>query len=157
MMDWDFVKNFLFRMKWNIWWLKKKRQSLLWREIIQHGGFQEIMICKNMNIQNLVFLRFVAKMKSAITSNLSQTPFSPTGVQTALQLKTDEGLFINIHEAALINYSCMHLNLDDKIFVFNLGWFLKQTAQKVLCKRLRLRLGVQLLSVKKRRIFWLLV
>jgi alpha-glucosidase len=57
-------------------------------------------------------------MSGAITPNSSQTPFSPTGVQTALMLKTDEGLYINLHEAALINYACMHLNLDDKNFVF---------------------------------------
>jgi alpha-glucosidase len=57
-------------------------------------------------------------MPSAITPNSSQTPFSPTGVQTALMLKTDDGLYINLHEAALINYSCMHLNLDDKRFIF---------------------------------------
>ncbi|MDR3188293.1 MAG: glycoside hydrolase family 97 protein [Prevotellaceae bacterium] len=57
-------------------------------------------------------------MPRAITPNSSQTPFSPTGVQTALMLKTDEGLYINLHEAALIDYSCMHLNLDDKSFVF---------------------------------------
>ena len=57
-------------------------------------------------------------MKKAITGNLSQTPFSDTGVQTALLMKTDNGLYINIHEAALLNYSCMHLNLDDKNMVF---------------------------------------
>ena len=57
-------------------------------------------------------------MKEAITPNASQTPFSATGVQTALQMKTDDGLYINIHEAALIDYSCMHLNLDDKKMVF---------------------------------------
>ena len=57
-------------------------------------------------------------MKGAITPNSSQTPFSPTGVQTALMMKTDDGLYINLHEAALINYSCMHLNLDDKNMVF---------------------------------------
>lgn len=57
-------------------------------------------------------------MKGAVTPNASQTPFSPTGVQTALQLKTDDGIYINLHEAALINYACMHLNLDDKNFVF---------------------------------------
>lgn len=57
-------------------------------------------------------------MKGAITPNASQTPFSPTGVQTALMMKTNDGLYINLHEAALINYSCMHLNLDDKNFVF---------------------------------------
>jgi alpha-glucosidase len=57
-------------------------------------------------------------MKEAITPNSSQTPFSPTGVQTALQLKTDDGLYINLHEAALVDYACMHLNLDDKNMVF---------------------------------------
>lgn len=57
-------------------------------------------------------------MKGAITPNSSQTPFSPTGVQTSLQMKTADGLYINLHEAALVVYSCMHLNLDDKNFVF---------------------------------------
>jgi len=56
--------------------------------------------------------------KGAITDNLSQTPFSPTGVQTSLMMKTDEGIYINLHEAALINYACMHLNLDDKKMIF---------------------------------------
>ena len=50
--------------------------------------------------------------------NLSQPPFSVTGVQTSLMLKTNDGLYINLHEAALINYSCMHLNLDDKNMIF---------------------------------------
>lgn len=57
-------------------------------------------------------------MNAAITPNASQTPFSPTGVQTALMMKTDDGLYLNIHEAALINYSCMHLNLNDTTLVF---------------------------------------
>lgn len=57
-------------------------------------------------------------MKDAITPNSSQTPFSPTGVQTALQMKTADGLYINIHEAACVNYATMHLNLDDKAMVF---------------------------------------
>ncbi len=57
-------------------------------------------------------------MKGAITSNASQTSFSPTGVQTSLMMKTADGLYINLHEAALIEYSCMHLHLDDKNFVF---------------------------------------
>ena len=58
------------------------------------------------------------KMDKAITPNSSQTPFSPTGVQTSLLMKTDDGLYINLHEAALIDYSCMHLNLDDKNLIF---------------------------------------
>ncbi|WP_306539795.1 glycoside hydrolase family 97 protein [Dysgonomonas sp.] len=52
------------------------------------------------------------------SSNLSQTGFSDTGVQTSLQLKTSDGIYINLHEAALINYACMHLDLDDKNFIF---------------------------------------
>ena len=59
-----------------------------------------------------------SKMKSAVGWNVSQTLFSPTGVQTALQIKTDNGLYINIHEAACVNYPTMSLNLDDKNFVF---------------------------------------
>lgn len=57
-------------------------------------------------------------MKSAITGNASQTQFSPTGVQTSLQMKTADDLYINLHEAALVDYSCMHLNLDDKNLIF---------------------------------------
>ncbi len=57
-------------------------------------------------------------MKKAITPNSSQTPFSPTGVQTALMMKADNGLYINLHEAALIEYPCMHLELDDKTMTF---------------------------------------
>jgi len=56
-------------------------------------------------------------MKGAITGNASQTPFSDTGVQTPLMLKSNDGLYINIHEAALVDYSCMSLNLDDKNFI----------------------------------------
>ena len=58
-------------------------------------------------------------MQQAITPNSSQTPFSATGVQTSLQMKTDEGLYINLHEAALVDYACMHLDLDDKKMVFH--------------------------------------
>ena len=58
-------------------------------------------------------------MQQAITPNSSQTPFSATGVQTSLQMKTDDGLYINLHEAALVDYSCMHLDLDDKNMVFH--------------------------------------
>ncbi len=57
-------------------------------------------------------------MAKAITGNLSQTSFSPTGVQTSLLMKSADGLYINLHEAALINYPCMHLNLDDKNMIF---------------------------------------
>ncbi len=57
-------------------------------------------------------------LRGAVTGNLSQTVFSDTGVQTSLQIKTDDGIYINLHEAALVNYPCMHLNLDDKNLVF---------------------------------------
>ena len=57
-------------------------------------------------------------MAKSITANVSQTSFSPTGVQTSLMMKSADGLYINLHEAALINYPCMHLNLDDKNMVF---------------------------------------
>nr|WP_315231071.1 glycoside hydrolase family 97 protein [uncultured Flavobacterium sp.] len=56
--------------------------------------------------------------EKATTANVSQKSFSTTGVQTSLMLKTADGLYINLHEAALINYSCMHLNLDDTTMVF---------------------------------------
>lgn len=57
-------------------------------------------------------------METAITPNASQTPFSETGVQTSLMMKTTDGLYINIHEAALIDYPAMHLELDDRGMVF---------------------------------------
>lgn len=53
-----------------------------------------------------------------LLSNASQTQFSDTGVQTALQLKTDDGIYINLHEAALVDYPCMSLNLDDHNMTF---------------------------------------
>ena len=59
-----------------------------------------------------------AKMQAAINPNDSQTPFSINGVQTSLQMRTDKGLYINIHEAALIDYPCMHLDLDPDTFTF---------------------------------------
>ena len=49
--------------------------------------------------------------------NVSSTVFSDTGVQTSLQLKTDDGIYLNIHEAACVDYSTMHLNLDEKRMV----------------------------------------
>ncbi len=59
-----------------------------------------------------------SKFDAAVTSNASQQQFSKTGVQTALMMKTANGLYINLHEAALIDYACMHLNLDDTNMVF---------------------------------------
>ncbi len=57
-------------------------------------------------------------LHDAVSQNLSQTIFSETGVQTSLQLKTDDGIYINLHEAALVNYPAMHLNLDPERLVF---------------------------------------
>lgn len=57
-------------------------------------------------------------LPKAVDYNASQSVFSPTGVQTSLQMKTDDGLYINLHEAALVDYSCMHLDLDDSTMTF---------------------------------------
>ena len=43
---------------------------------------------------------------------------SERGVQTALMLKSDDGLYINLHEAALVNYPCMHLELEPNTNTF---------------------------------------
>ena len=59
-----------------------------------------------------------SKMQAALNPNDSQTPYSVNGVQTSLQMRTDDGLYINIHEAALLDYPCMHLELDPKTMTF---------------------------------------
>lgn len=51
-------------------------------------------------------------------NNSTVSVFSETGVQTSLQMKSNDGLYINLHEAACVNYPTMHLNLDDKSMVF---------------------------------------
>ncbi len=56
--------------------------------------------------------------EAARDGNASQTAVGPTAVQTALQLKTDNGLYINLHEAALVNYPCLTLVLDDETMTF---------------------------------------
>lgn len=53
-------------------------------------------------------------LESAVCGNMSQTPFATNGVQTSLLLKTDEGLYLNIHEAELVDYPCMSLSVDTK-------------------------------------------
>ena len=54
------------------------------------------------------------RMKEAVNwGNSSVAVFSPTGVQTSLQMKSDDGLYINIHEAACLDYATMHLELVD--------------------------------------------
>ena len=60
----------------------------------------------------------LSEIREVNSNRRNKNMFSPTGVQTSLQLKTDQGLYVNIHEAALVDYACMHLNLDDKNFVF---------------------------------------
>ncbi len=59
-----------------------------------------------------------SRMEAAVNPNDSQTPFSVNGVQTSLQMRTDSGLYINIHEAALLDYPCMHLDLDPETMTF---------------------------------------
>lgn len=51
--------------------------------------------------------------------NTSQTGFSKTGVQTPLMLKYRNGLYVNIHEAALIDFPAINLEVDDKNFVLH--------------------------------------
>lgn len=58
------------------------------------------------------------KLPEMLFFNASQHVAGPTAVQTALQMKTDEGLYVNIHEAAVVNYPTMTLILDDKDFSF---------------------------------------
>lgn len=53
------------------------------------------------------------RMKSAIAENVSSTPIGPTTVQTALQMRTDDGLYVNLHEAACVNYPTMHLTYQE--------------------------------------------
>ena len=85
-------------------------------------------------------------MEKSISDNLSQTSFSPTGVQTSLMLKTDDGLYINLHEAALVNYPAMHLNLDDKNYVFK-SWLTPDVNGRWhICKVPAIHLGAPSLS-----------
>ena len=54
------------------------------------------------------------RMQEAVNwGNSSVAVFSPTGVQTSLQMKSQDGLYINIHEAACADYATMHLELID--------------------------------------------
>ena len=57
-------------------------------------------------------------MPEVLDTNDPQTTYSLNGVQTSLQMRTDDGLYINIHEAALVDYPCMHLELDPETFTF---------------------------------------
>ena len=57
-------------------------------------------------------------MPEVLDANDPQTTYSLNGVQTSLQMRSDDGMYINIHEAALVDYPCMHLELDPEIFTF---------------------------------------
>jgi hypothetical protein len=98
-----------------IYFVKEERTQLRWR------GSYRFWIPGDYDTQEYDFttsklseIRGLSKRKSRV----SQTSFSTTGVQTSLMMKTADGLYIILHEAALINYSCMHLNLDDKNMIF---------------------------------------
>lgn len=71
----------------------------------------------NYTVSRLSEIRGLSSTKAE--GNASQQTFSPTGVQTALQMKTDDGLYINIHEAAVVDYPTTNLNLDDKTMTFS--------------------------------------
>lgn len=92
-------------------------------EFAMHGDHKAIWIPGDYDTQEYDYTtsklsEIRGLMSKAITPNTSQTTFSPTGVQTSLMMKSQDGIYINIHEAALVNYSCMHLDLDDKNMVF---------------------------------------
>ncbi len=70
------------------------------------------------NITESRLSEIASKMPTSLHGNDSQTPFSSDGVQTSLQMRTDDNLYINIHEAALVDYPCMHLELDPTTFTF---------------------------------------
>eukprot|EP01136_Pigoraptor_vietnamica_P002887 Opistho-1_new@31434 len=118
MMDWDSGTNSRLKRTWCTSPSKKKKTQFAMTG--DHTAFwipgdydtQEYDYTKSKlsEIRNL--------FKAAVTPNASQTTFSPTGVQTALLLTTADGLYISLHEAALVNYACMHLNLDDKNMIF---------------------------------------
>lgn len=66
------------------------------------------------NYQTTKLSEIRGRMKRAITENASSTPIGPTTVQTALQMRTDDGLYLNIHEAACTDYPTMHLTYQEK-------------------------------------------
>ena len=73
----------------------------------------------NYTVSRLSEIRGLSLSSTKAEGNASQQTFSPTGVQTALQMKTDDGLYINIHEAAVVDYPTTNLNLDDKTMTFS--------------------------------------
>ena len=65
------------------------------------------------NYQTTKLSEIRGRMKGAITENASSTPIGPTTVQTALQMRTDDGLYLNLHEAACTDYPTMHLTYQE--------------------------------------------
>ena len=59
-----------------------------------------------------------SKYREAVCGNSSQTLWSTSAVQTSLQMRSESGIHVNIHEAALVNYPCMHLDLDVESLTF---------------------------------------
>ena len=88
--------------------------------IIKEGVIdQAALVATRLSIEEL--MSEIRQQMPKISRNVGTAnicTFSPTGVQTSLQLRSDDGLYINIHEAALVDYSCMHLELNDKTNVF---------------------------------------
>ena len=80
----------------------------------------------------------LSEIREVNSKRMNKNMFSPTGVQTSLQLKTDQGLYMNIHEAALVDYACMHLNPSS---------ILMRQVRKAIFRHLCTRLGAQSLSV----------
>ena len=70
------------------------------------------------NYQTTKLSEIRGRMKRAITENASSTPIGPTTVQTALQMRTDDGLYLNLHEAACTDYPTMHLTYQEKTNTF---------------------------------------
>lgn len=69
------------------------------------------------------------RLPAALTQNPHHTPFSVNAVQTSLQMRSDDGLYVNIHEAALVDYPCMHLEINPQTQTFTasltpdaMGW-----------------------------------
>jgi Glycoside hydrolase 97. len=62
----------------------------------------------------------ISEIREGMKKNLRKKGYESKAtsfsVQTPLMLKTEDGLYINIHEAALVDYSAMLLNVDDKTF-----------------------------------------
>ncbi|WP_304137103.1 glycoside hydrolase family 97 protein [Mesonia mobilis] len=59
-----------------------------------------------------------SEFDGALSKNESQEQFSKSAVQTSLMMKSEDGLYINLHEAALKEYSLMNLNLDEENLIF---------------------------------------